>query len=492
MPARAARAVGGGVFEADLTSDASVKKLHETLTGREGVVVGALLNLLSVDSIHGDAPSMANPTQEVTSLFRVVREFLPDLVAAAEEGSGSILNVTGLDGMFGCNQDRSAQVPFATSGSIGLFKSLAREQPKLQIKNVDLAPELLGADDPNVWERTAERLVEEFLIVDSQLEIGLTEHERTRLVLRETDETMAERKSIELSANSTIVITGGAYGVTADTARALARATQARLILVGRSSLPEAEPAATSSLDAAGVRRHLIEQARTSRERLLPAEIERRLQRLLRDRQILTTIDDLRRAGSAVEYHAVDVRDAAAFGTLIDDLYVRFGAIDGVVHGAGIIEDKFIADKTPESFARVFGTKVDAVLTLAAHLRPESLRFIAFFSSVSGRFGNVGQSDYSAANEVLNKCAAAADGRWFDGRPWAGRAVAVNWGPWDAGMISDELRKLYASRDIGLIPLDEGVAAFVEELSFVGPPEVVLASWSAELIDSQQGGALKA
>ena len=47
---------------------------------------------------------------------------------------------------------------------------------------------------------------------------------------------------------------------------------------------------------------------------------------------------------------------------------------------------------------------------------------------------------------------------------WPGRVVAVNWGPWDAGMVSDELRQLYASRGIGMIPIQEGVESLAAEL----------------------------
>jgi NAD(P)-dependent dehydrogenase (short-subunit alcohol dehydrogenase family) len=497
VAAAEARALGHGAFAADLTTDATVKQLHQTLTGREGVVVGGLINLLSLRSTADDSSpsntSTTSPTVNITATFRVVREFLPDLIAASEEGGGWVVNVTALDGMFGCDTDRETLLDFAASGSLGLFKSLQREQPRLSVKNVDVARELLDVRDPAAVDALAERLVDEFRCVDTQLEIGLTTSQRWRLSVRESDFTLVERTPLELSSESVVLVTGGAYGVTADVARRLAKTTRARLVLVGRSPLPERESPATAELDAAGLRKHLIEQARASGQRITPAEIERGLQRALRNRQILATIDEITASRSQVEYHAVDVRDAQRFGNLINDLYARLGRIDGVVHGAGVIEDKLIADKTPESFSRVFGTKVESALVLCQQLRPESLKFLAFFSSVSGRLGNLGQADYAAANEVLNKCAAAtATGRWFDGRPWNGRAVAINWGPWDAGMISDELRKLYAARSIGLIPLDEGVDAFMNELQFAGPAEVVLASWPASMVDALQGGFLKA
>jgi len=118
-----------------------------------------------------------------------------------------------------------------------------------------------------------------------------------------------------------------------------------------------------------------------------------------------------------VEYESVDVRDPAALSAAVRGVYDRHGRIDGVIHGAGVIEDKLIADKTLESFDRVVETKVIGALALTQCLRLDELKFLAFMSSVSGRFGNEGQADYAAANEILNKLArhldAACPGQMF-------------------------------------------------------------------------------
>ena len=55
--------------------------------------------------------------------------------------------------------------------------------------------------------------------------------------------------------------------------------------------------------------------------------------------------------------------------SLFGDLYARHGRIDGVVHGAGVIEDKLLADKTSDSWSRVVDTKVVGLLLLARHVR---------------------------------------------------------------------------------------------------------------------------
>ena len=152
------------------------------------------------------------------------------------------------------------------------------------------------------------------------------------------------------------------------------------------------------------------------------------------------------------------MRDVAALEHAISEIYERHGRIDGVIHAAGVIEDRLLADKTPESFARVFDTKVVGALALARSLR-DDVQFVAFFSSVAGAFGNRGQIDYAAANDFLDKLAAALN------QERETRFFSINWGPWrDGGMVSAELERELARRGIGLISPDEGVASFIDEL----------------------------
>src|SRR5262249_39758463 len=154
------------------------------------------------------------------------------------------------------------------------------------------------------------------------------------------------------------------------------------------------------------------------------------------------------RTGAAVHYHQLDVRDHERVGKLIDDIYLEHGRLDGVIHGAGVIEDKLVEDKSLESFDRVFDTKVGGAYALIECLRPESLQFLAFFSSVAGAFGNSGQTDYASANESLNELA-----RYLDG-VWPARVVAFNWGPWgEKGMVSSALARQFESRGVQVIPI---------------------------------------
>jgi NAD(P)-dependent dehydrogenase (short-subunit alcohol dehydrogenase family) len=200
-------------------------------------------------------------------------------------------------------------------------------------------------------------------------------------------------------AGSVVLATGGTRGITAEVCHALA-GPGVRFVLIGRpdTGAPNAE------------RRQAV--------------------------------DRLTAAGAVVETIGVDVADATAFGAVIEDVYRRLGRIDGVLHGAGHINDQRFELKSTAGYADVFRAKVGGAFTLARHLRPDTLRWCMLFSSVSGRFGNAGQSDYAAANEILNRLAWSLHRRWV-----STRVVSINWGPWSgAGMLTASTLALVQSR----------------------------------------------
>ncbi|MGD9644844.1 MAG: SDR family NAD(P)-dependent oxidoreductase [Pirellulales bacterium] len=450
VPGPVTRRVQTDRYEADLDSSEALAELHRLVSASDGAPVGAVFNFLGLSEpfCHAGWPAADAPLAMSIWTFNVVKEFEADLRASAEEGGGWFINLTSLGGKFGVDADGEAALTAAPT--IGIAKTLLRENPKLVVKSIDVDPALAPAS-------LAAQLLAELAAGDPLVEVGLSRQGRWQLKL-EKDPARLDASTLVLEPGAVVLVTGGAYGVTADVARALAERWQPRLILVGRSPLPGPEGAETAGQSPAELRRYLLTEAKSRGQRVVPADIERQISRILKDRQIRANVEACQSAGATVEYLALDVRDAAAFTALIDGLYERYGRIDGVVHGAGIVEDKRIRDKTTESFANVFRTKVTSALVLAEKLRPEGLKFLVFFSSVSGRFGNAGQVDYSAANEFLNKLANYLDARW------PANVVAMNWGPWDGGMVTDELRRMYATVGFDMIPIDVGVRFFTHEI----------------------------
>lgn len=372
---------------------------------------------------------------------------------AAGLRSGRILLATGFGGSFA--RDRRAAGITLAGGAPGLAKSLREEWPECRAKAVDL--------DPSMPPETLARiLLDELCTPHGRIEVGYPGGVRT---LWRSQAMTLPATVRPLPAGAVIIATGGARGITAECLRPLA-ASGAHLVLIGRAELPPPEAPDLAGLTSAGdLRKHLAAAARQAGEEITPAIIERRLSAVLRDREIRANLADLRAAGAAVEYHAADMADAGAVRALVAGIFGRLGPIHGVIHGAGVIEDRRITDKTPESWDRVVEPKLIGALALASALEAAPPAFFVLFASVAGRYGNSGQTDYATANEGLNRLASQLSARW----PLA-RVFAANWGPWDstrhgAGMVSDGVRQKFEAQGVTLVDPDGGAQALYEELT---------------------------
>ncbi len=176
-----------------------------------------------------------------------------------------------------------------------------------------------------------------------------------------------------------------------------------------------------------------------------------------------------------MRYLTVDVTDGVALSAALDGVRREWGPITGIVHGAGVLADRRIADKTDAQFDVVFGTKVGGLRTLLEVTASDPLQLIVGFGSVAGRFGNAGQCDYAMANETMTQVLVAEAARRPD---CLVRSLA--WGPWAGGMVTDSLAAHFRDGGVPLIPLDGGADAFCAELAAgPGPVPVLLVARGA-------------
>ncbi len=386
--------------------------------------------------------------RDVKRFFNLVRDSLLHKTA-------HLLVASGLGGRFGFVDTAEPVTPADFghgAGMFGLLKTVEKEWPEVKVHCVDL-------DLSESVQNLASYLEIELLAENSLAEVAYRDGHRYAIeVVKVALPLPSKTEQIELNKNSVVLLTGGARGITAQLAVALARRYGCQLELVGRSPLPQDEESAETraASDLKSLRQALVRL----HPALKPAEIEQQCNKIMAARDIRQTFAQIEAAGGRVNYVALDVRDIEAFGAHIQSLYQRHGRIDGVIHGAGVVEDKLLRHKTPESFQRVFDTKVRGALMINKLIH-EDVRFVVFFSSVAGAFGNKGQVDYATANDVLDKIAHTLS------RRIQGRMLSVNWGPWaGTGMVSAELEREYARKGIGLIPLIEGVDALLTELRF--------------------------
>ena len=275
------------------------------------------------------------------------------------------------------------------------------------------------------------------------------------------------------------LVSGGARGVTATCGLALARAGARRIVLMGRTPL-EDEPAACHGItDEAALKRALIAQAGGKPD--LRA-IGRQVSAILAQREIRATIRGIEAAGAEVRYEPVDVANAAEVSRAVAAARAVWGPIRGLVHGAGVLADKRLGEKTAEQFASVLRPKLDGVRALLDACGSDPLEHICFFSSVAAHSGNPGQSDYAAANATLDRLAVDEQAR----RGAACHVVSIAWGPWDGGMVTESLAKHFTARGISLIPQDAGARAFVDELRSGASTQVIIGCGLDQMRDARR------
>jgi NADP-dependent 3-hydroxy acid dehydrogenase YdfG len=236
-----------------------------------------------------------------------------------------------------------------------------------------------------------------------------------------------------------------------------------RLEILGRSDVNGLDPALA---DPGVSEADIMARLKTEMQGAKPLEVKRALDRLVKLRETAVNLGTLRALGARVTYHAVDVTDAAAVGRSMQTI----DAIDVLIHAAGIEESQMIPKKTRASFDRVFDTKVTGLMHILAALDQKSLRSLMTFSSVTARFGNEGQVDYTAANDMIAKMLLE-----FRRKNPKTRVKIFDWTAWEgAGMATSEtVNKVLRERGLTFLPLADGVAHFMSELGDTRSPEVV-------------------
>ncbi len=416
----------------------------------------------SVFYMCGTADALASPAaahqppMAVKQIFHLARALQDDLRQAADQQTRTaFLCQTAISGDFGQSLERDIAVGSLVEQAaiVGLMKTIAKEWPEVHVKVVDAAPE-------SSKQAIAQTVFNELMCDDDIVEIGLSQGQRMgHEIIEAPYPTSSPGEPPVLTPDSVIFVTGGARGITAEILMDLAKRYSPTFILLGRQPRPsQTESSSTASLtNPREIKAAIIESMKAAGEETPIREVERRYQQLLREREARQTINQLEKLGSAVRYYSIDVTDEQAFGDFLSSLY-ESSKIDGIIHGAGIIEDALIKDKTIESFERVFNTKVISALTLCRKVQFEKLQFMYFFSSVVGRTGNAGQCDYVAANEVLNKLAL------YMSKKTKARIASIMWGPWQAGMAPPELEAVFASHGWSMIKPSDGRLCFHAEL----------------------------
>ncbi|MEA1945825.1 MAG: SDR family NAD(P)-dependent oxidoreductase, partial [Thermodesulfobacteriota bacterium] len=382
--------------------------------------------------------------------FILTKQLGPDLLDSGAKGGALFATITRLDGAFGF-KGRGISTPLQ-GGLAGLAKTASLEWENVCCHAMDIAPDWKN----NI--KIAKAVVAELLNSNPSglVEVGLDSDSRSILELKSSPYPQGE---VDLDPGDVVVITGGARGVTASAACALAEHAKPTLVLLGRSSDPTPEPEWLAEIhDEAAIKKAILENE-FGNINITPVQLEKAYKKHMANREITKNLDTIRNLGAHVRYYSADVRDFDTVTSILNEVRSVHGPVKGIIHGAGALEDRTIIDKTLDQFEKVFDTKVMGLNILLEVTRQDPLKYLVLFSSVTARIGNNGQSDYAMANEVLNKIAQQESIT----RPDC-KVTAINWGPWDGGMVCSALKRKFEQNGVELIPLDTGAMCMIYEM----------------------------
>ncbi|TES89484.1 MAG: SDR family NAD(P)-dependent oxidoreductase, partial [Desulfobacteraceae bacterium] len=394
--------------------------------------------------------SRSEGTRFLKDVFALTNRLAPDLLNSAAKSAALFATITRLDGAFGF-KGRGVDNPLQ-GGLAGLAKTASLEWDDVLCRAIDIAP---------AWKennKIAKAVVAELLNPDLKgpVEIGLDSGSRSTFELEAAPFPQGE---INLNPYDVVVITGGARGVTASAACALAKRAKPTLVLMGRSLPPTPEPEWLKAMDdEAGIKKAILENE-FSGNNATPVQLEKLYKKHMANREITKNLENMRNVGATVLYYQADIRDFDKVNSILNDVRSAHGPVRGIIHGAGTLEDRLIIDKTKEQFENVFDPKVKGLSALLEATKQDALKYIVLFSSVTARIGNNGQADYAMANEVLNKIAQQESTT----RPDC-KVISINWGPWDGGMVCSALKRKLENNGVELIPMDAGAMCMIYEM----------------------------
>ena len=316
----------------------------------------------------------------------------------------------------------------------GFAKAIGREWEACSARVININPSM------NV-STAAALLIEELGSDDGSVEVFWTDDGRFAVELSVVP--FPEQDKALMA--DVIVLTGGTRGITAQVGLAFAGRGATKLALLARTAPAEtaldevaAKAAAKAAIEARG-------------DRATPAAVRDAVAPLKRAEEARQNLEQMRAFGADVRFFKVDLGDPKSIGQTLEQVREAFGPIDVLVHGAGVEESRLIADKDQQAFHRVFDAKAVGGLALASSL--EASAFFVSMGSVAGRFGNVGQVDYAAANDAMAGVCMA--------RP---NALHVDWTAWaDVGMaVRGGMETLLGERGVEMLPAQPGAQLLVD------------------------------
>ncbi len=312
------------------------------------------------------------------------------------------------------NQDYN-QYGFIT----GMLKSATKENPKVKTK-------LIAIESFNEIEIKELLTILQNESANNQFEVRYINKTRqvkkTTVLLNENN-----ISNLSIKKEGVYLITGGAGGIGSMFAKHIAKIEGTQLILTGRKNKNE-----------------------------------------LHDKSIVSL--------PRTDYYACDITNYEEVDKFIQKIVKIYGKIDGIIHCAGIGLASTITNKKIAEIHEVLSPKITGVKNLDKAVGNTTIDFMMYCSSISSVLGDIGLSDYAAANAYMDNYASYRNQLVEKGER-KGKTLTVNWGLWNAGGMQTNTENIeFLLKQWGMSPLleKEGLTALDKVLQIANEQTIVL------------------
>ncbi|HUT85721.1 MAG TPA: SDR family NAD(P)-dependent oxidoreductase, partial [Elusimicrobiales bacterium] len=433
----------------------------------ENPKISGIIYLLGAESKKLD--TKVSPHDDLTRyampLFVACKLFEKDLADRADCDTFIAVNIT-LDGGFALKTNKGFDPVYGTIiGTTLCLRKDMLELTKTLTKLIDFDP----SEKPQTM---AQKTMSEILEGDNHCAVCFDGNKRMTFAAFPAD--IAKDKILYDLNGKTILVTGGGRGLGTMFCSEITKRYKANFILLDiiETDNKTADYAKMTDAQLKELKNSIWQEMKADKsKKATPVMLENRFTRITDAVTLYKNIENLKSQGSKVKYFACDVTDNKTLSKTFEKIKSTHGQIDGVVHFAGLERSKLVNEKQISEFYKVFDVKADSAMKFLSSGIVKEDGFWVFISSIAGKFGNLGQSDYAAASDYISKLAISLNNTGVKAFSFDMSAYA------DVGMaIRPGVKAFLESQGLVFIKPADGLGVIIDEIVYGSEPEIVLSS----------------